>query len=266
MTNIVYYSNCQFMGLNFFLNKTIKNLKSFHIINYQLIKEDKPIPINILQKADIFIYQPIDKKHNIYSTDKTVENNILTHLRSDCIKISYPYIYHSSLWIFLLPSFADGFIANYSQINHYVNTEPITKLKNKGYSLNKVLQMYRDGKIDFEFNNRYEISIKILKEKESICDVKVSDFIEKNIRKRKLFFTQNHPTTCVFIHCVNQILSILGYNVKYDTNNFKENICDFVGEWPHTSYDNKFWDFQYKINNINDEIYINHIKIIYNNY
>lgn len=103
-----------------------------------------------------------------------------------------------------------------------------------------------------------------MKKKEELCDVKIAAFIEKNIRKHKLFFTQNHPTTCVFIHCVNQILSKLGYNHKYNEFSFPENICNLPGECPHTSYDFKYWNFEYKIDNINNDWYVKHIKNIYN--
>ena len=118
----------------------------------------------------------------------------------------------------------------------------------------------------FDYKNRFTKSIEILKKKEEICDIKISEFIEKNIIKHKLFFTQNHPTTCVFIHCVNQILSILGYNHKYDEFSYPINICNLMGEWPHTSYDIAYWNFEYNVSNVNNNWYNKHITAIYNNY
>jgi len=267
MVNLVFYANCQDRGLNYFLQKHIK-FETKHISNFILIKNKNKIPIDILKQADIFIYQPIDKKHGIYSTDTCVENNIMSYLSPNCKIISFPYIYNSSLWILIPPATVDGYIGNYPDINKYINREPIEKLKVKGYSLDEVLQMYSKELIDFDYENRFIKSIEILKKKEESCDVKIADFIEKNIRKHKLFFTQNHPTTCVFIHCVNQILSILGYNNKFDEFAYPENICKLAedGEWPHTSYDYKYWNFEYKSSNINNNWYVNHIKNIYNNY
>ena len=266
MKNIVYYTNCQYAGINYFLQEYIKEIKTYHIENYTVIKNNKPIPVDILSNADIFIYQPIDKKHGIYSTDIIVENNIMSYLPSHCKTISFPYIYNSSLWILIQPANIDGYIGNYSDMDKYINREPIENLKKQGYSLNDVLNMYSNGKIDFDYKNRFTKSIEILKKKEEICDIKISEFIEKNIIKHKLFFTQNHPTTCVFIHCVNQILSILGYNHKYDEFSYPINICNLMGEWPHTSYDIAYWNFEYNVSNVNNNWYNEHISAIYNNY
>ena len=264
MINLVFYTNCQYSGLDYFIKKHINKIETKHIENYSIIKNKNKIPFDILKQADIFIYQPIDKKHGIYSTDTSVENNIMSYLSPNCKIISFPYIYNSSLWILIPPANADGYIGNYADMDKYINREPIEKLKVKGYSLDEVLQMYSKGEIDFDYKNRFNKSIEILKKKEELCDVKVAAFIEKNIKKHKLFFTQNHPTTCVFIHCVNQILSILGHNHKYDEFSYIENICNLPGEWPHTSYDIKYWNFEYKNNNINNNWYVEHIKNIYN--
>jgi hypothetical protein len=190
----------------------------------------------------------------------------MSYLSPKCKTISFPYIYNSSLWVLICPANIDGYIGDYPDIDKYINKEPIEKLKIKGYSLYKVLEMYSKGLIDFDYENRFNKCIEILKKKEELCDVKVSDFIKKNIRKHKLFFTQNHPTTCIFIHCVNQILSILGYDHKYDEFAYPENIVKLSGKWPHTSYDIKYWNFKYKNNNINNNWYVKHIKNIYNNY
>ena len=266
MINLVFYTNCQYLGLDYFIKKHINKIETKHIENYSIIKNKNKIPFDILKQADIFIYQPIDKKHGIYSTDISVENNIMSYLSPNCKIISFPYIYNSSLWILIPPAHIDGYIGNYADMDKYINREPIEKLKVKGYSLDEVLQMYSKGLIDFDYENRFTKSIEILKKKEEVCDVKVAAFIEKNIRKHKLFFTQNHPTTCVFIHCVNQILSILGYNHKFDEFAYPENICNLPGGWPHTANDIKYWNFEYKNININNNWYIEHIKNIYNNY
>ena len=265
MIKLVYYTNCQGRGLNYFIEKYINKIETKYIENYSLIKNKEQIPFDILKQADIFIYQPIDKKHGIYSTDTSVKNNIMSYLSSNCKIISFPYIYNSSLWILIPPSHIDGYIGNYPDINKYINKEPIEKLKIMGYTLDEVLEMYSKNLIDFDYKNRFNKCIKILKEKEELCDVKVCDFIKKNIKKHKLFYTQNHPTNCILIHCVNQILSILGYNYKYDEFAYPENTSNF-GEWVHTTYDYKYWNFEYNNININNNWYIEHIKNIYNKY
>jgi hypothetical protein len=266
MLNIVYYSNCQYAGINYFLQDAIPNkYNTFHLENYTLIKQKKPIPVDTIKRADLFIYQPIDKIHGIYSTDKSVENNIMSYLSPNCKVISFPYIYNSALWVLIPPANIDGYVGGFSNMDKYVNREPIEKLKSQGYSLNDVIAMYSNNEIDFDYENRFEKCIEILRDKERKCDAKVSDFIVKHIGTKRLFFTQNHPTTCVFVHISNQVLSILGYNVKYDEFAFPENICNLPGEWPTSSSDMNYWKFDYQCN-IQDNWYIPHIINIYNNY
>ena len=52
----------------------------------------------------------------------------------------------------------------------------------------------------------------------------------------------------------------------YDKFAYPENICKLPCEWPHTSYDIKYWNFEYNINNINNDWYVKHIKNIYEGY
>lgn len=262
---IVYYSNCQCDGLYHFINKKIKHDKN-HIENYSLIKQKKPIPEKMLKDANIFIYQPIDAKHGKYSTDESVENNIMTHLPEDCKKISFPYIYNSALWVLIEPAHIDGFVADYPDINKYINREPIEKLKKEGLTLNEVINMYNNGNIDFEYESRMNKSIKVLKEKEEKCDIKISNFIVENIRKHRLFLTQNHPTSCIFAFCANQVLKLLGCEYQFDVFNEQEFFhTNFY--WKHTSYDNKYWKFEFDLKKyIDDKYYIKHIERIYNNY
>ena len=260
---IVFYTNCQYKGLQYFLE--MFNKYTFDIIeNYDIIKNKKPIPIDILNQADIFIYQPIDKKHGIYSTLNEVENNICSYLPESCKKISFPYIYNSAFWILIPPAEIDSFIGNY--VNYkYINSEPIEILKQKGKSLDEVIHMYNKNLIDFNYKNRFNNNIKILQEKEKNCDIKVSNFIVTN-KRNKLFLTQNHPTSCIYVHCINQLLVLLNIEYEFDTFAYSENICNYPCEWFHTSYDIQYWDFEYNVTNINNDWYIPHIKNIYNNY
>jgi len=165
---IVFYTNCQYRGIHLFLKKSL-DYTFVHIENYSLIRNKKDIPFDILKSADIFIYQPIDKKHGVYSTDQIIENNIMSYLQQSCTKISFPYIYNSSLWILLPPAIIDGYIGDYPDINKYVNREPIEKLKNNQHSLSEVLEIYKNGDLDFEYEVRFNKSIAILRKKESIC-------------------------------------------------------------------------------------------------
>lgn len=264
--NIVIYSNCQGKGISYFLKKVIPESKITIIENYDIIKNNKEINKDILQKADIFIYQPISENHNKYSTSINIKNNILNHLKPECKKIAFPYIYNDSLWIIIPPAIIDNYIGNYNESNKYINTLPIEKLKSEGKTIDEIIELYKNNAIDFNYKERFDNSIKILKEKEQLCDVIVSDYIEENIKNEKLFFTQNHPTTSIFIHCVNQILDLLKIDHKFKKENYKENEINLPGSWIHTQYDINYWSFNYDVKlekYFGENHYIQHIRNIY---
>lgn len=267
--NIVIYSNCQGIGIRYFLKKFFTKSEIDIIDNYKLIWNKGEINKELLKKADLFIYQPINKTHGIYSTSLDVENNIMSYLKPNCVKIAFPYIYNDSLWILIPPAKIDNFIGNFNKLNKYVNTLPIQKLKSEGKSLTDVLEMYKKELIDFNFTERYNNCINILKKKEALCDVKISSYIEENIREKKLFLTQNHPTACVIINCVNQIFSLLKIDFKLNSHDFNDKIPGIPDIFlPHTEYEKKFLNFKYELeveNSLDNSYYLEHIKNIYNN-
>ena len=270
--NIVFYSNCQCKGIKYFLEKylTDKNITVNFIEmqnNYQMIRNNIPLPIDILQIADIFIYQPIEKKWNIYSTDENIPNNIMSYLKKDCIKISFPYIYNSSLWCIITPSLGDGVTGGgyFKDVNKYINKECIEELKLNRFSLEQVIDMYNNGEINFNYEKRLINNLMILKDKEKKCNIIVSDFIEENIKHIELFLNQGHPTTPLFVHCANQIIDILYGEKNIFPYDYPEQYFASDFRLPHSKYDNQYWNFKYNVI-INDDVYIDHIKNIYNSY
>lgn len=263
LPNIVVYANCQSKGIIRCLDKVI-NAKYIEITNYDYIQTKKDLPIDILRTADIFIYQPIDIKHGIYSTDQSSEKSICTYLSPTCKKISFPYIYNSAMWTFIPEQSNIDNINDADANEKYKDIEAIRKLKSQGYSLDVIKTKFLNGEIDFKYQQRFDKCMNILRQKESICDIKVADFIVTNIRNMKLFMTQNHPTTQVFIFCANQILSILNYNYLIDTNYYYDpNIANLPGDFIHTTYDIRFWKFKYPVLCC-DTIYINMLEDLYN--
>lgn len=95
--NIVIYATCHGIGIKHYLNYFV-NANIELIFNYSSIAFNKEIDYNILKNADIFIYQPIPAKFGKYSTDLTVDNNILNYISEKCIKITIPYVYAEWLW------------------------------------------------------------------------------------------------------------------------------------------------------------------------
>jgi hypothetical protein len=138
--NLVFYTNCQGgIGINRLLSSKFIFKSINYIETFSTIWNNQHLPINILNNADIFIYQPINVKYGKYSTDITISNNILTHLNKNCIQISFPYIYFACLY----PLYSDHPAAeidggNTYDISKVVNTDVVINLK-KNIQIMKLL-------------------------------------------------------------------------------------------------------------------------------
>lgn len=226
------YANCQGRGIETFLNKAAEFRDQIHVhrldaIDY--VKKGIPVPEYIFNKADIFIHQPIKSVHGKSSTDY-----LKKLLPAHCEIISFPYIYNNALW----PMF--------SEAGEVIGQESILDLFSKGNSLEKVVEMMFNQEIDFRFSERFEKSLAILKDKEAETNVRVSDFIVANIRTKKLFLTQNHPTSTVFIHCVNQINDLLGFPKLLESKDTIPNETGLPDCWPTSPYEVAFYGYQYR--------------------
>jgi hypothetical protein len=218
--NLVFYTNCQGgVGVNKFLSEKIKFKSSIYIETFSTIWMKRDLPVDILNNADIFIYQPINRKYGKYSTYYDVENNILKHLKKDCIKISFPYIYFACLFpLYYANNAAEIDGGSEYDISKIVNRDVILKLK-KNNSKKEIIKLFNNNKIDFEFKKRYDNTIKRIKDKEKECNIKITHlFTLENIKKIKLMNTNNHPTNYVLEYITNEILKIL----KLEPCSFKQ--------------------------------------------
>jgi len=81
------YANCQGVkGLWYYLEKLFPNWIIINMTNYLYIRYRYKINYSDLKKFNIFIYQPLEEHHGIYSTSKNIENSIINKLDKNCIK------------------------------------------------------------------------------------------------------------------------------------------------------------------------------------
>ena len=78
--NICIYSNCQSQGIKFYLEQKID--ANYYIIeNFKYFDNKDLLPIDILEKADILIFQFTNACHGICSTDSTSNENIFNYIK-----------------------------------------------------------------------------------------------------------------------------------------------------------------------------------------
>jgi hypothetical protein len=205
----VFLGNCQNSGILTFLNKSKEFTEEYEVeqyTNWQIIRDNGCAPVDSIKNCDLFVYQPLAPEHGCYSTDPAVENSIGSLIKNDCVKISFPYTYCSSLWP-ILQSGRDS--------NRWFGWEPIHKLRTTGFSDHEIIDLYRENQIDWEYENRFRETMKILREKESTTDVKISEFIKSKISSDLTFLIPQHPTSLVFLEISSQIHEKI-FNKKLD--------------------------------------------------
>lgn len=201
--NSLFIGNCQSSTLMNLLNRSNEFKNTFDTkwyANWQLIKDQSSIPIEDIKNADLVIYQPLGEVHGCYSTDPNIEGSIGSYIRPDAIKITHAYIYSSVFWPLVKQKQDNGL---------WWGNEVIDKLKNNGISNSQILDLYHKNEIDWEYQKRFNESLSILKTRESITDIKVSDYIENNYKNEILFLIPQHPTSKVFLNLANKVLKKL---------------------------------------------------------
>jgi len=226
------YANCQGRSVNTFLQRSGAFLERYQVEvveNYSVITTGGGIPFDVLKRTDLFIYQPVSAQHGIYATD-----NLKKYLPTECVTISFPYIYNDALW----PLFEEA--------GKIKGKEVVVALTKKGLSLKTIADMFCAGRIDFQFARRFRESMAILRSKEAVTDVKVADYIESNLGTEKLFLTQNHQTSSVYIYCVNQMLDILCFPRLSLPENLHPNEASLPDCWPQSPYETEFYGQSYR--------------------
>jgi hypothetical protein len=213
--NVLIFATCQGVSISKFLTTNAEFNAKFQIIgtirNYEQIHVNSFIidtHKNLIDAADVFIYQPLSDKFSKNNTDY-----IKAFLKPSCVSISIPYVYNLSLWPIFVTSKGDvndQWENRDAYIKIYKNAEVIDALLAQNLSLDDILNLYDNEQIDFNYADRYHETMNILKHKDSICDVNVHDFIENNFKDKRLFLSASHPTSPVYVHMANQILGRLG--------------------------------------------------------
>lgn len=215
---VCIFSNCQGGSIVDFFPKTIEVIQ-YHNFNYifntELCKDIK----NHLMTCDWFIYQPLSNVYPVYNTD-----NLKTFLKPGCRTISFPYIFNDAFTpIYKTVKYDMPINGEYSTVEPYSllyrNIEPITELKRQGFTLEQILELYKNNQLDFKYQERFDNTIEKLQEKEQYTDVKVSQFILDNYKKCSLFNYHpvtttdthcNHPSNILLLYCFNQIFHLMG--------------------------------------------------------
>ena len=245
--NIYIYSNCQGEAIKVILKKLYPTSIITYQSNYNTIISKIPININLINTYDVFLYQPINKNKGEYSTDY-----ILSKLKHNIVKISFPYIYNTGMWNIVINNnnLINGFNNSYTNFNENSRINGIDCLI-KYKNLNDLYNDFINEKLFFNLKKRFFDSINKLKDIEKKTDIKISNFIEKNYKIIPMFYRDCHPSLETLKEVTKRILILLKLDFDNNILNNITNLQEFNmltnGYIPITPYEIKELDLQWNI-------------------
>lgn len=213
------YGNCQINNI-LSLIETSNILKEMFLILYwppiQLMSEEERtsgLSSLVLKEIDLFIYQNVAPDNKF--SKKLASAELLKSIREDAMKVCIPNVY----WTGYFPQFcANKFNPSFEGIRGGLFP----------YGDKNIVELWKEHSVEDvayivsqeDFYSRDEVlknaneSLEKLKSKESLCDVKISDFIESEYKEHYLFYTVNHPTNYLLKELVKRIFSYLSIKVS----------------------------------------------------
>jgi len=131
--------------------------------------------------------------------------------------ISFPRIHNNSLWPIYHKNANHNIYYGDDFYKYYANQG----IRTKG----EFIKLYDSGLLDFRFNERFTRNIEVSRNKENATDIKVANYIIKNIDEYQLFLTQDHATSRVFHYCAEKICELLdlSFNESFDIDSIDIN-------------------------------------------
>jgi hypothetical protein len=168
----------------------------------------KEIPYELLLLVDVFIYQKVSKNNDF--GEKLSSDYIIDKLRVDCKKIciTNPWFYGYYPQSYLHDDKNDKNVC-YDE-NRYglfpYKDYYIEKCYKKG-NIDSAIQALSVGEqgLQYEVIPNLVKSFEIIENQELNCDIKIIDYIKSEYRKKRLFYTLNHP--------INEVLKVIAYRI-----------------------------------------------------
>ncbi len=173
------------------------------ILNYELIRNDTPFPIELLSEFDYLIYNPIINSAN-HRTD-----DLEKHAQNYDIKlVSYPWLQWNGYFVAPEHIKLYGLMWGYPKILELgKQCKDVDELAKNVETLFCPEEVFSSLNSSFERLWQYEQGIKI------------SDFIQEEYRDRRLFNTPDHPTTFCYQYVANKIAEEIGVRLSANFQN-----------------------------------------------
>lgn len=211
--NIVVIGNCQARPIAAKINGLLLPDANVSTIVIHLAKEtDFEAHNKLLANADFILTQPISPNYPV------------NHLRQKFLQDSYAAqiivwpnsFFHGqcpSLFYVTLPNQERliGPLAEYHLL-------PVLKSWASGVGVEETVTQIEDGTLRSEVKTA-DASLEELRDRDRLCDIKISEFISEHWQEQSLFFTFNHPREVVLDFVVIELAKFIG--VKFQAQSEK---------------------------------------------
>ena len=210
MKKLVVFANCQSGALarTMLENKEFSSRYKWEFIPpvQNLNKSHIDEVISKVRGADLFIYQPVSESPN--RPTELTSNFLLRQTKEDTETISFPSIYFDGYFPHLQTLKGLTSVLNLVHDYFIVYACAIGLSEEQCFSLINRDDLYPE-RVSIQLANA---SLQKLRDRETgeNIDITVSDFIERNYRRHKLFNQFNHPKREVFKYISETILSKIG--------------------------------------------------------
>ena len=259
----VCIGNCQMSALSAYLRKNEEFTKRYTEIkdyaNWQILERPDLLPVSDLMRADLILYQPLSDVHGCLSMNKHNRSSIFQYISEETLTLSFPRIHNNALW---------PIVRKHRDKPIWYGAESLPK----DIPLESVLSLYDAGRLDFQFASRFARNKAISVDKERDTEIKIFDYIESSIPKRRTFLTHDHPTSHVFTELYRQTCELLdlpyvkvdSYDVDENCSGLPDSIYGLPGEaFPISPYAYSWYECTYPYTNAVDAhaFYRNEIKV-----
>lgn len=205
--NVVIFSNCHGHIIKTMFERHVYTKNKFiinHVTNYENL--DKKMDLThkyMLEKCDVFLYQPFNKQHSYSEYDI---NELKKYFKPDCIILKINYYRFKGFW----------FESEYKPYNSYndYNFAPDAKyfgIHNSFINFNgdkkKTIEKINNIYIDEEkFLKYFREELENFKKIDDNSDVRMYEYFINNYENNNFFNDGFHPTNLFFYEIFRQIL------------------------------------------------------------
>lgn len=165
----------------------------------------------VFERCDLFIHQCVREK-NFYGPEYA-SSLIIRKLKPDCKIIGIPNVYRQPRFLYPQMKSYDNQIC-WEGYNVFPFRDFYIDQNYKELSVHELADMILDDSLISadEIINQKDIFFEKIRLREQEWDIKILDFLYKNLRYKQLFYDPNHPTDQISIYVARRVLTILGYS------------------------------------------------------